>query len=807
MSLIQGTTKSASTTEFYTHKIDQSLRFNDNDSAHLTRTPSVSSNRNTLTYSTRFKRGNIQDSMLFSCQISSADKVQIRMFNNKLQLFTRTGLGTDATLEPSRVFRDCSAWYHLVFVIDTTQVTAADRFKIYVNGEMETSFTTATYPPQNANVAVNSTTQHQIGYDAPNVTSAMDGYSAATQLIDGQALDADAFGEFKNGVWVPKEYTGSYGTNGFHLDFANPADIGNDVSGNDNDWTPVNLAATDVLLDSPTNKYCTLNPLTLHNTQATLHDGNLNMKGASGASNWGTCFSTFNLPSSGKFYMECSVDILTGTGNWGGIGVIDSTQFSPSNTNVVWSETDGEGFDGAALNLVTDVLDPKSDGVTVHQVTGLTNNSYMLMMAVDVDAGKIWIGYDGTWVNSGDPVAGTGQIADRLFSTSDVIAAHTSWNGSLDSQVTINFGQSDFAHVPPTDYLTLCANNLPEPVIGPNSETQAKDHFNVVLHTGDGAVSHPITGVGFQPDLVNTKERSAVNSHQLVDAVRGANKALWTDLTGAEFTYTNHLLSFDTDGFTLGSNPNVNKLNGSFVDWCWKMGGAGVVNNNGTIQSTVSANTLAGQSIVAYTGAQNNGDTVGHGLLEPLDFIASKSRGNVNGWPVYHREIGATQFLRLNQTAAAQTSVFPWNNTEPTSSVFTLNANDENNTSGQPIIAYCYHSVEGYSKFGSYYDAAGGEHFVYTGGKPMYVRIKYTTAGAVNWMVYDGTRSPDNLAVEFLNSNTAEAEKTTLGIDILSNGFKIRGASSGNDAISFGGTGTFIYEVIMEVPFKYANAN
>jgi hypothetical protein len=307
------------------------------------------------------------------------------------------------------------------------------------------------------------------------------------------------------------------------------------------------------------------------------------------------------------------------------------------------------------------------------------------------------------------------------------------------------------------------------------------EHFNTVTYTGNGG-TQSITGVGFQPDFSWIKVR-ATGTHQLTDSVRGVTKNLFSNQTLAEYTETNTIQSFDSDGFTLGSEARSNGNGSDFVAWCWKAGGAAVTNTDGTITSQVSANTEAGFSIVSYTGNQTSGATVGHGLAQKPDFIISKSRGNVNGWPVYHKSIGATQFLRLNQTTQAQSSVFPWNNTEPNSNVFTLNNNDENNTSGQPIIAYCFAEVEGFSNFGSYV-GNGSTTNVVIGFEPAFLIVRRTDSGD-NWLVFDNKRSPSspvNLALVPNNSAAEEIGNLGDGFTFLENGFNVVSTDSGVNA-------------------------
>jgi hypothetical protein len=245
------------------------------------------------------------------------------------------------------------------------------------------------------------------------------------------------------------------------------------------------------------------------------------------------------------------------------------------------------------------------------------------------------------------------------------------------NKLTVNFGQREFANPPGT--------------IG------ATDYFNTVTYTGTGGTK-AVSGVGFQPDLVWIKNRSrAGSSHVLVDAVRGATKALSSNLPNAEVTTngTDDFRSFDSDGFTVGDSSNyfVNSIGDTHVAWCFKAGGTAVSNTDGTLTSSVSANQDAGFSIVSYTGNNTDGATIGHGLGEKPSMIIVKERSGGSGWFVYHKSLGATKYLTLNAPTAATTDTgagSPFFGTEPTSTVFTVGANGATNENNMPIVAYCF---------------------------------------------------------------------------------------------------------------------
>ena len=328
------------------------------------------------------------------------------------------------------------------------------------------------------------------------------------------------------------------------------------------------------------------------------------------------------------------------------------------------------------------------------------------------------------------------------------------------------------------------------------------EYFNTVLYTGDDASNRAITGVGFKPDLVWHKSRSNAFNHYLTDAVRGAGYILLSNLTDTEYNGTAAFISFDTDGFTLTQEGGfeINKSAVTYAMWNWKANGAGVSNTAGSITSTVSANTTSGFSIVSYTGTGSTG-TVGHGLGATPSMIIIKERNNSTSWIVYHHKntsAPATDYLLLNSTQATDDYADYFNDTAPTSSVFTIDTAGDINGSSDTYIAYCFAEVKGYSKFGSYTGNGSTDGtFVYTGFKPAFVMVKET--GNVNsWRILDNKRSPINVMNEPLFANLNNVEGTTdHETDFVSNGFKIR---SSDTSMNRSG-GTFIYMAFASQPF------
>ena len=331
---------------------------------------------------------------------------------------------------------------------------------------------------------------------------------------------------------------------------------------------------------------------------------------------------------------------------------------------------------------------------------------------------------------------------------------------------------------------------------------KSTDYFNTKLYSGNDTNGHAITGVGFQPDWTWIKCRTHTEDHNLYDAVRGAQKSLVPNSTQVEGDYSTVLQSFNTDGFTVGTSGWVNDNGKTYASWNWKANGAGSANTDGSINSTAtSANTTTGFSIVKYTGNQTSGATVGHGLGAVPKMIIVKNLNDTENWVVYHASLGNTKRLSLNLTEEETTDSAVWNNTTPTSSVFSLGNSDKSNNVNIPYIAYCFAEKKGYSKFGSYVGNGNADGtFVYTGFKPAFVMVK-RSSGTDNWMITDNKRSSsggNNAIDRRILPNLSNAEYTnTSPMDILSNGFKHR---DGDDINNASGS-TYIYMAFAENTF------
>ena len=586
-----------------------------------------------------------------------------------------------------------------------------------------------------------------------------------------------------------------------------------DTSGNTNDFTANNLATSDVVPDSPTNNFATWNPLDKYNYNAPT-EGALR---ALTAGNNGTQNSTFAV-SSGKWYWEARNQSAQSGSMVRLIGIAkENTNLStiPYNNSdcYLYYGGDGNKYNGGSQGSYGDAFGSDGDIVGV---------------AFDADNGAIWFSKNGTWQNSAtasEIAAGTTTNAafTGISGTYVMMVSKTGGSSSNDGHHA-NFGQDstfsgqitaggnsdsqgigDFKYAPPSGFLALCTSNLPDITIGPGQSSQADDHFNTVLYTGNGT-GQSITGVGFQPDWVWLKTRSVGYQHSLYDSVRGAQYRLASDQTAAEVDNSSaNLQSFDADGFTVGTLINDNQNSVTYVGWNWKAGGAAVSNSNGSITSSVSASTKAGFSIVGYTGTGANA-TVGHGLSSAPELIIVKRRDNGSGatsWKTGSSLLTSwTYRLKLNDTNDQNSESDVFNDTAPTNTVFSLGTDVMVNGSGGTFISYCFHSVPGYSKVGSYVGNGNADGtFVFTGFRPAWVMIKKITATG-NWILIDAERSAFNLADDRLIPNSTSTEAESNGIDMLSNGFKTRST----DAQTSTSGATFIYLAFAEAPFKFANA-
>jgi hypothetical protein len=786
------------------YQISRSLRFNSADSASLSRTPATATNRRTFTWSAWVKRGTLGSyTTMFSGYGGGGGPIDYISFDGNNAFLISAFNGGDYIITTLGVFRDPSAWYHLVVAVDTTQATSTNRIKLYVNGVNQEIY--GSYPTQNYETQINN---NVIQYVGSNIYNYWNGYMTEVNFIDGQALTPSSFGEtnVQTGVWQPKAYSGSYGTNGFYLNFSDnsnttAATLGKDYSGNGNNWTPNNFsvsagAGNDSMIDVPTpygvdtgaggtvrGNYSTFNPIGLGG--GTLTNGNLDLSITVSTPSVGTFAMT-----TGKWYWE----IICNTVSAPRIGVYDIGSANPTNLGAT-------AFGWCLINAPSRTYNNNS--APSYGAFSPTTGT-VVMVAYDADAGNLWFGQDGTFFASGVPSTGANPSMSSV--TGKAIVPALAHGSAGTDTFSANFGQRPFAYTAPSGFKALCTQNLPTPTIGATTPTQAGKFFNPVIYTGAGG-SQSITGIGFQPDFVWMKGRNTTTGHILQNVVTGVTKGLQSNTTASEFTDNTTLTAFNSDGYTVNGNSQTNASGTTYVAWNWKANGAGSTNTAGTITSTVSANTTSGFSVVTYTGNSTSGATVGHGLGIAPSMVIVKGR-NAEGlaWCVYVSSLGASQYLFLNDTAAAGSYSGFWNNTSPTSTLLTLGNDNGTNGTSKTYVAYCFAPIAGYSAFGSYTGNGSADGpFVYTGFKPAFILYKRTSSAGNSWRITDSTRSTYNLDdAAFLYPDSSQTENTNVndGLDILSNGFKMR---TSNDPSNNSGS-TYIYAAFASSPFKYSLA-
>ena len=781
------------------YEISRSVRFRSSATAYFNRTPSVAGDQTKFTISLWFKRGALTAyGALFDAYSGAGANYGILQLQNDdtLLWFNQTASVITAKIQTNALYRDPSAWYHVVAVYDSTQATAANRLAMYVNGSQLTSFSIATYPTLNQTNTINGTVPHDIGRFG-GAANYFDGYLTETNFVDGQALTPSSFGEYDTitGVWKPKKYTGTYGTNGFYLNFsdnsaATAAAIGKDYSGNGNNWTPNNISVTagttyDSMLDVPTpfadgstgrGNYSTLNPLDVSISQLTLSAGNLIATQPSTGTSRGAG-STFRVLT-GKWYFEGTTTVTSGT--QGAIAIADNA--NASTTYGIYKRG------GSTVGLSGS---PTFATYTSGDVIGV---------AFDADARTVSFYKNNTLQGTGGyTYTGTDPVGTRV--TVDSGDSTGAWQ--------LNFGQRPFTYTPPSGFLALNTQNLPTPTI-----SNGASYMAATTYTGTGAAltiansANNTIGTTFQPDWVWIKDRSAVASSNILDSVRGVRIHLESNTQSAETTEAVGvgLTAFNSNGFSLGTdNAGAGRVNfngDTFVAWQWNAGGSTVTNTSGSISAQVRANPTAGFSVITWTGTGANA-TVGHGLGVAPSMIINKPRGVVDNWISWHTTLGSTGYIYLNLTNASATGASVWNSTLPTSTVFSVGTSSNINSSGQTMVSYCFAAVAGYSAFGSYTGNGSADGpFVFTGFRPRFLMVKRTDSTG-NWNTYDTSRDNDNGVTQLLLANSSAAEATgSVMNDIVSNGFKMRDSSVNWNASG----GTYIYMAFAENPFKYSLA-
>tara|TARA_A100001037_G_scaffold178237_1_gene159890 strand:- start:5632 stop:8223 length:2592 start_codon:yes stop_codon:yes gene_type:complete len=843
--------------------VTQSARFSDVSNKYLQRTDSTTpTSTQKFTFSCWLKNSTLNSGdTIFGSDKGTAggpgDAAWIQFTTNRrLNIYNITGASYNLRWTSDAMYRDVADWYHFVIRVDTTQGSADDRVRLYVNGTQQTGSYDVTVG-QNNNISFNNAAGkfriaglgYADGYEG-------DFYLADIHHCDGYSYAPTEFGEDKNGVWIPKIASVSYGNTGYRLEFKNStvgstsgsaSTIGADTSGNGHHFNDYNMGIDDSNIpDCPENNFCTLNPISAGDvsdmTQGALQYADNRNGGTGGAK------GTFAV-SSGRWYWEVHYDYDPGASNMVGITAVDEITTSHTAQDPITGYGTYFGWDERGLYyFATDGSGSNTSGHTSYVAGDI------ISFAMDVDAGKLFMRKNNNaWEDSGNPANGTNP--SFTFGANKLMTPMV--NNYRSSRHIFNFGQNPsfsgdftggdvgtekggggtFKYAPPRGFNALCSNALEDGIISPNPSASSAptDYFNTVLYTGLNNTAQSITDVGFQADLLWAKSRSNTSDHYWYDSLRGANKAIMSNKVNQEDTASGQFTQFTTTGFDLPADTAgyINYNARTYAGWCWKAGGAPTASNTAGVgevptagsvlidgkQATaplagsikidkLSANTISGFSIVTYTANSNTQCTLPHGLNSAPNMVIIKNRdASPNGQWVVGQDAytGFTGQMYFNDTGAFSSNSGSFANTAPTSSVVTINTDNTVNEGTDEFVMYCFHSVEGYSKIGSYRGNSSTDGtFVYTGFRPAWLMIRNASNGGA-WCVFDNKQNPDN-AVNLMLLADQQVDTSGGGtgdnLDFLSNGFKLRDNSGGRNTSSQ----TYIYMAIAEADFKTSNA-
>ena len=841
----------------YAFQIAKSIRLNDNAAHYLYKSAGGSDgNRTTWTWSGWVKRTNIgSDVAIIGAGSSSAERDVLRFTTtNALQYQALVG-GTSKSVETTALWRDPTAWMHIVLRVDTTQSDSSNRIKIYVNGELQTlTGNTSDWHAQNSVTSFTSNDLKLLGARSADGSSPQlyfSGYMAHTHLIDGVSLAPTSFGETFNGVWAPKNYNtsdGAYGTQGFFFDFADDSAIGDDESGNSNDWAlGANLAAHDVMLDTPTNNFCTMNSQARHET-ASLLQGGLYATGGNGTN--GIIAGSFPPLVSGKWYFEHRLDsahkMRVGFRQW------KLSQNLQANWGFAWSSIAGtsytysfddesgsqisndEGSDGGTFAIIGHALDLDSSPATMKFYRNGTLIETYTAYNKDIGYTPVFYDYSGSGNNT--------SVASFNFGQNPTFNGNVSASGSTE---TDSNGLGLFKHAVPSGYLAMCSKNLAtNSIMDIESDDRPEDYFDTILYqaaTSNGTYTHG--NISFQADLAWIKCRDAGERYFIIDSVRG-NQAI-TDkfltvnmdaegangVSGTTFTQTATGYQFVEASYTSGELYYNNR---TYVGWNWKAGGAPTADNsagqgavptagsskvNGSNRTAAytgitspkrqTVSTKAGFSITRYTGNATGAgaaNSVDHGFTVQPEMLWIKGITGSKNWIVYSKYLSDdnSYFLYLNgNDDEITTSSDMWNGLSPTTSVVHMGYEFSCNQNAVDYMMYAWHSVEGYSKIGKYEGTgtSGDAPFVHCGFKPAFVMLKRIgTSGDGSWFMLDNKRSPSNQVRISLSQGTPNDVTDTNFMDFTANGFKIRTAGGAVNT----NLNDYLFMAFAEDPFKYS---
>jgi hypothetical protein len=683
-------------------------------------------------------------------------------------------------------FRDPTAWYHLVVRYDSTEVVSTDRIRFWINGVQLTDFDTSTFPALSDSTWFNISSDEEIGRK-PGGTEFFDGYMAEFAFVDGSALSPTDFAEQVFNTWQPITFSPTYGVNGFLLEFLVAASLGDDTSGNASHFNENIIVAANQREDSPTQNHLTLHA-SHHGNNHTTQQGALEYHAASGS--FEAVTATALLPKTGKYYWEVNADVVATT-NEAGVGI--GSQLG-SLSNLVGSDNQSWGFynnAGTALQLRHDSVNtPFAD-------TGTFQTGDYVQIAFDADTGKLWFGLNGTFLDSGDPGAGTGEHVTITDALNNQLVAMCSVR-TVTNILRFRPAAEDFEGTIPTGFNTLDTTTWPNPpVTNPNS------FFDSVVYSGNGVNPRSFAGFSFQPDLVWVKSTSTdATNHIVSDIIKGAGSSHDNNEQSADDAANagGEIGAFGVDGFTVdavaGNDDEVNDAAREYIAFLWK------------------EDVLAGLDLVGYAGtgvAQN----IAHSLGDIPEAMYVRNRDTAGSNNVYFEKVSLadpeTDFLVADDSTAAVDDATKWDDTAPDASNFRVGTDADVNNSGDNHAAYLWRGIEGLSKFTSYVGAnlvgaAFRNPYIFCGFKPKLVFIKNYSTGAdwqmhfrdsANFGAVGGTDSSRLEGNE--NLDVAAGEER---VDFCASGFKITSASTELNRVG----DNYLVMAFAEVPFQFFSA-
>ena len=777
--------------------IPNSIVLSKDNTEYLNRTFVAPTDSTKWTFSVWFKRGrNISDTQedtILSAGAGTFDFTRI-MFtdDDKIQFEHFIGAGlTDDVLTTAR-FRDPTAWYHLVVRYDSNEVTATDRIRFWVDNVQITYFDTSNFPTLAQVTDINTAQTHEIGRSVGGTSRFFDGYLADYHFCDGQTLSPTSFAEDNNGTWQPITPSVTFGNNGFALEFGTDSALGDDTSGNTNDWTTNNIGVANQREDTPTANHVTWN-ISYISTDYTAENGARQLMGAASSRN---AFASALLPKTGKYYWECDAQTAAGTFR-AAVGIGDPLA---SLNDLVGSDNHGWGM----YNPSGTVLTLRHNGINNDFTdTGTFQTGDYAMVAFDTATGNLWFGINGTWLDSGDPGAGTNPavtITDAF--NNDLIPMGMSRTSG--SRLDFRAGAEDFEGTIPTGFNTLDITTWPEPPI-----TDPKQFFDIIPYAGDGINPRSFTNFAFQPDLVWVKIIDDFGNHLISDTVKGAGFVHHNDTPIADngSNTDGEISAFNADGFSVNAvttDDDVNNSGNEYVGFAWKEGatpGLDLVGYVGTAAAQAVNHSLGATPEVMYVRNRDTANNNSCFFQNLLDLV---------GEPIPDPE---TDYLEWDSVLGRTDDITLWNDTAPTPTQFTVGTAPETNTNGDNHAAYLWREIEGFSKFTSYKGSGSinsRSPYIYCGFRPKVVFIKFTSANGFNWgmFVRDNafTGAPGGTdSSQFWSADTATGMTTPASgimLDFCASGFNIQHQSvQTND-----GGSEYLAIAFAEIPYQFKSA-